>query len=505
MNTTLLQQVINTAPVPRRGAEPAPAAVARYGAAFWWIAFVFVTGMAFSTVPTPLYPLYQVRDGFSTFMITIVFAAYTVGVLTSLALAGHLSDLVGRRKVLLAALALELAAAVFFLAEPPLALLLVARLLTGLGVGMLTPTATAHLQELHQASRPGASPQRFEIVSTAANIGGLGVGPLIAGVLAQYVTAPLRLPYLVFGVLLLISMAAVALAPESEQRTSLRAYRPLRITVGGPDTAGYLAAAAAGVASFAVFGLFTSLAPEFVGGTLHDSSRALAGAIVFTVFGAAAVAQTLTSPLNAMVRRSIGLLAQAAGVAVLAIGMHTANLGLFLIGGIVANMGAGVLFKSAVGAVAATAEPATRGEALASLFLISFVGMAVPAMGIGVSERYISATTAVTLLTGVLLALLTAVAALTIRSAVASKGTRRSLSTNGMNGGDPHGTAPGGDQLCGGRGSPQGQPRHLERRGAGHLPARSAAVPDARDPAPRRGAHRMAAGPRTAARPARQR
>jgi MFS family permease len=427
MNSTAVQQGIDPAPVPRGGAEPARAAVARYGAGFWWIAFVFVTGMAFSTVPTPLYPLYQVRDGFSTFTVTIVFAAYTVGVLTSLLLAGHLSDLVGRRKVLLAALALELTAALLFLAEPPLLVLLLARLITGLGVGMLTPTATAHLQELQQASRPGASAQRFEIVSTAANIGGLGVGPLIAGVLAQYVTAPLRLPYLVFGVLLLISVAAVALAPETiEQRTSLRVYRPLRITVGGPDTAGYVAAAAAGVASFVVFGLFTSLAPAFVGGTLHDSSRALAGVIVFTMFAAAAAAQTFTSPLDALVRRSIGLLAQAGGVAVLAVGMHTTNLALFLIGGIVANMGAGVLFKSAVGAVAAMAAPATRGEALASLFLISFVGMAVPALGIGVAERYISATTAVTWFTGVLLLLLAAVAALTIRSAVAYKRTHRS-------------------------------------------------------------------------------
>jgi hypothetical protein len=427
MNSTAVQQRINPAPVPLRGADPAHPAVARYGAAFWWIAFVFVTGMAFSTVPTPLYPLYQVRDGFSTFTVTIVFAAYTVGVLTSLMLAGHLSDLVGRRKVLLAALGLELAAAVLFLAEPPLAVLLVARLITGLGVGMLTPTATAHLQELHQASHPGASAQRFEIVSTAANIGGLGVGPLIAGVLAQYVTAPLRLPYLVFAVLLLMSLAAVALAPETVgQRSSMRAYRPLRITVGEGDTASYVGAAAAGVASFAVFGLFTSLAPAFVGGTLHDSSRALAGVIVFTVFAAAAAAQTLTSPLTALARRSIGLLAQAAGVTVLAVGMHTANLALFLIGGIVANMGAGVLFKSAVGAVAAMAAPATRGEALASLFLISFVGMAVPALGIGVAERYISATTAVTWFTGVLLALLAAVAALTVRSAAASKRTLRS-------------------------------------------------------------------------------
>jgi MFS family permease len=395
--------------------------VASYGAGFWLIALAFVTGMAFSTVPTPLYPLYQAHDGFSTFTVTIVFAVYVVGVLTSLLLAGQVSDLVGRRKVLTVALALELAAALLFVAEPPLPLLLVARVVTGLGVGMLTATATAWLQELHHAARPGASPQRFEIVSTAANIGGLGLGPLIAGVLAQYLEAPLRLPYLVFAVLLLAGMAAVALAPETvEHRPAIRSYRPARVRVEG-DAAGYVGAAAAGFAAFAVFALFTSLAPGFVGGTLHHSSRALAGLIVFAVFAAAAVAQTLTSPLAALVQRRSGLLAQAAGVVVLAVGMHRSSLALFLVGGIVANMGAGVLFKSAVGAVAAMARPATRGEALAGLFLISFVGLAVPAVGIGLATHYTSATAAVTWFTGVLLALLAAVAALTARSAPAPR------------------------------------------------------------------------------------
>jgi hypothetical protein len=202
------------------------------------------------------------------------------------------------------------------------------------------------------------------------------------------------------------------------------AYRPLRVRVEG-DTAGYVGAAAAGFAAFAVFALFTSLVPGFVGGTLHHSSRALAGVIVFTVFAAAAAAQTLTSPLDALMRRTIGLLAQAAGVVVLAIGMHTANLALFLIGGILANMGAGVLFKSAVGAVAAMSRPATRGEALAGLFLISFVGMAVPAVGIGVATHYISATVAVTWFTGALLALLATVGALTVRTPAAPKRTPR--------------------------------------------------------------------------------
>jgi MFS family permease len=177
MSRTAAGQRIDPAPVPLGGAEPGRLAAARYGAGFWLIALVFVTGMAFSTVPTPLYPLYQLRDGFSTFTVTVVFAVYVIGVLTSLLLAGQVSDLVGRKKVLTVALALELVAAALFVAEPPLSVLLVARLVTGLGVGLLTPTATAYLHDLHEAQRRGALGQRFEIVSTAANIGGLGVGP----------------------------------------------------------------------------------------------------------------------------------------------------------------------------------------------------------------------------------------------------------------------------------------------------------------------------------------
>ncbi|WP_033325173.1 MFS transporter [Streptomyces yerevanensis] len=388
----------------------------RHGAGFWLIASAFVTAMAFSTVPTPLYPLYQARDGFSTFTVTIVFAVYAVGVLASLLLTGHVSDWLGRRKVLITALTLELVAAALFLTEPSLPVLLVARLVTGLGVGMLTATATAHLHELHSAHRPGASSQRFEIVSTAANIGGLGFGPLVAGLLAEYLDAPLRLPYLVFGALLLISIAAVALTPETVEKQPVRpAYRPQRVSADHGDPAGYMAAAAAGFASFAVFGLFTSLAPGFVGQTLHHPSRALSGLTVFAVFGAAAAAQTLTSRLDAKVRRNLGLFSQAAGMAALAVGMQTASLPAFLVACIVAGSGAGVLFKSAVGTVVAMATPAKRGEALAGLFLVSYLGLALPAIGLGIATRYTAVTTAMTWFTGVLLALLTTAGALARR------------------------------------------------------------------------------------------
>ncbi|RAO24082.1 Monosaccharide-sensing protein [Micromonospora noduli] len=376
--------------------------------------------MAFCTVPAPLYPLYMARDGFSTFMGTIVFAVYAVGVVISLLLAGHVSDWVGRKKILIPALALELVAAALFLGDPSLPVLLVARLVSGLGIGLITATATAYLQELHAAHRPGSSRQRFEMVSTAANIGGLGVGALVAGVLAQYVDAPLRTPYLVFAVLLAVSIVAVALSPETvEERLVKPTYRPQRISADHGDRAGYLAAAAAGFASFAVFGLFTSVAPGFVAGALHLPSRALAGTIVFAVFGGAAVAQTLTSRLAAPAKVRLGLLAQAVGVPVLLVGMHTASLSVFLVGGVVAGIGAGVLFKAAVGAVAAMAAPAQRGEALAGLFLIGYLGMILPSVGIGVATQAVTAGTAMNWFTGLLLVMLAGVAALFRHSAAA--------------------------------------------------------------------------------------
>ncbi|MEU0546767.1 MFS transporter [Micromonospora sp. NPDC005979] len=389
----------------------------RHGRGFWAIALAFLTAMAFCTVPSPLYPLYMARDGFSTFTVTIVFAAYAVGVVISLLLAGHVSDWVGRKKILIAALALELVAAALFLGDTSLPVLLVARLVSGLGIGMITATATAYLQELHAAHRPGASRQRFEVVSTAANIGGLGVGALVAGVLAQYVDAPLRTPYLVFAVLLAVSLVAVAATPETVLKRPVRpTYRPQRISTDHGDPAGYVAATAAGFASFAVFGLFTSVAPGFVAGALHLPSRALAGAVVFAVFGGAAVAQSLTTRLPAPAKVRLGLLAQAVGVPVVLVGMHTASLTAFLLGGVLAGVGAGVLFKASVGTVAAMAAPARRGEALAGLFLIAYLGMSLPALGIGIATRTVSTITAMNWFTGLLLVLLAGVTALFRRS-----------------------------------------------------------------------------------------
>ena len=401
---------VTAAPAPTRTATPRGSA--RHGVSFWLIAAVFAVSMAFSTVPTPLYPIYQARDGFTSFTVTVVFAVYALGVVISLLLAGHISDWTGRRRVLLAALGLEALAAVLFLAWPALAGLIVARFVTGLGVGMITATATAYLLELHAAHRPYAGRGRFELVSAAANLGGLGAGTLVAGALAEFVSAPLRTPYVVFLILLALSAAAVVAAPETVTVPPTRPrYRPQRIRVTAANRLAYTTAALGAFSAFAVFGLFTSLAPTFVAGTLHHPGRLLAGMVVFVVFAAAAGSQAASGRLTTTRRFTGGLAAEAAGLVVLATGMTLPSLALFLAGGAIAGAGAGLLFKSAVGTVAASAAPEVRGEALAGLFLIAYLGLIGPALGLGIATRHLTATTAMLWFTGLLLTLLGVTAA----------------------------------------------------------------------------------------------
>ena len=380
----------------------------RHQIGFWLVAYAFTVTMAFSAVPTPLYVLYQARDGFGSVTLTLIFAAYAVGVALSLLLAGHLSDWAGRRRMLAAAIAVNLASGVVFLTWISVPGLLVARFVSGISIGLLTATATAHLTELHQAT--GRAGGRASVVSTAANLGGIGLGPLLAGLLAQYAPDPLHLPYLVAEGLMLIGLIGLALVPETVTRPDPHpAYRPQRVSVPRASRPAYWAAGATGAVVFAVFGLFTSLAPSVLAGPLHERSHALAGITAFAVFGAAAVSQILLARVP--LRRLLGL-----GIAVLVVGLAgvtvaawVTSLPLLIIGGVLAGAGAGATFKGTVATVIAIAPEQARGEALAGLFLAAYLGLAVPVIGLGIATQYLSTPDALLIFAAALLAALAAV------------------------------------------------------------------------------------------------
>ncbi|MDT0317066.1 MFS transporter [Streptomyces millisiae] len=387
-----------------------------HGAGFWLIAAAFLTAMAFSTVPTPLWALYQRQDGLSTFTVTVVFAMYALGVVVSLFLAGHVSDWLGRRRVLLPAVLLEAASAALFLSSTSLPVLILARVVSGLGVGMITATATAHLAELHLTARPTTDRTRSDVVATAANLGGLAVGPLVSGLLAQYVADPLRTPYLVFLILLVLSAVGVALVPETVELAEERPpYRPQRVKVPAASRPLYLAAAAAALAAFSVLGLFTSLAPGFVAGTMHHPSRVLAGLVTFLVFGTAAATQVALTRLTARQQLASGLVLMSAGIVGITAAVWLPHLGLFLVAGVTTGAGAGTLFRGTVATVASVAPHRARGEALAGLFLAAYIGLAVPVVGVGLATRFVSDPVALLGFTAALLMMNTAVSTSLLR------------------------------------------------------------------------------------------
>jgi MFS family permease len=370
-----------------------------HGAGFWVVAFAFTTAMAFTTAPTPLWGLYAQRDHFSSLTVTIVFAVYAVAVALSLFVAGHLSDWQGRRRVLMPAIALEILAGAVFLAAPSLPGLLVARVLSGLGIGAVTATAMAWLAEL------GAKHSHAQVVATGANLGGLGLGALIAGVLAQWFGSPLHLPFLVFTAVLLLAWVVLLTAPETRERPSPRPrYRPQRVSVPPRSRGRFFAAAAGAGMAFAVFGLLTSLAPSFLAGTLHEPSHALAGAVSFAVFAAAAIAQTLAASRTTqqLLAGAIPMLLAGLGLLTLAVWLPSPSFGVFLAGDVIVGAGCGLMFKGAIGTVTEISGAEHRAEALAGLFLAAYLGLAGPVVGLGVLTEVASTRVSLLVFAGLL-------------------------------------------------------------------------------------------------------
>ncbi len=360
-----------------------------HGTAFWLTAAAFMLNMGFSAVPTPIYGLYEQRDHFSGLVVTVVYAVYAVGVIASLFLGGHLSDSLGRRRVLVPALLVNALSAVIFILFPGLAGLLVARVVSGVSIGLTTATATSYLSELHAHHRPAAGTRRADMVATAANLGGIGFGPLVAGLLVQFAGDPLSLSYYVFGGALVVLAAALTLAPETVSTPDPRPrYRPQTVVVPRRARAVFFAATAAGIAAFAVFGVFNSLAPSFLVGSLHERSHAVAGAVAFAAFASAAAAQLLQSRSSSRTLLIRGVPVIVLGLALLGGAMWAASLAMFIAGGVVAGAGGGMVFKGALVTAASTAPEGGRAETLAGFFLGAYIGLSIPVVGLGVATTY---------------------------------------------------------------------------------------------------------------------
>src|SRR5258706_688838 len=192
-----------------------------------------VTGVQTCALPISRRPD-RVDDGLSAFTITIVSAIWAAGTIAALIAVPFVAECIGRRGVMLAAVATMIVAAAELAAWKAVPGLLLGRLLTGVSVGMAAGTAITYLIELRLRADPNASPGLARTIGTSVNVGALGVGPLVAGCLAAWASHPLTLPYLVWIALGVVALVGLAAAPE----TGAPAAAPAPFSVRLPAPAG---------------------------------------------------------------------------------------------------------------------------------------------------------------------------------------------------------------------------------------------------------------------------
>jgi MFS family permease len=345
---------------------------------FWAVAFAFLVVMAFATLPSPLYGLYRERDGLSPFTITIVYAIWAAGTIVTLVAVPFIAERIGRRGVMFAAVATMIVAAGVLVAWKALPGLLVGRLITGFAVGMAAGTAIAYLIELRLRADPKASPAVPRTIGTSVNVGALGIGPLVAGCLAQWASHPLTLPYLVWIALGAVALVGLATAPETGAPAAAR--NPFTVRLPVPAGAGTLAA-------FAANGLFAGLSGLLLVTVYQRTSHALAGATLFIVFTAGVLSQLLTGGLRASRVLAVGTLSMLVGLVLLVAAVHVSapSLALFLVSGGLIGAGAGAVYKGTTGLVLDGTPPEHRVAMTAELLIALFVGLSLPVIGAGIA------------------------------------------------------------------------------------------------------------------------
>jgi MFS family permease len=387
--------------------------------AFPAIAAIFVTFTAASAAPSPLYIVYQHLWGFSAITLTVVFAVYVFGLIGSLLVLGALSDHVGRRPVLAAAIALEAVSLVLFLAAGNVPVLLVARLLQGVATGAAMTTLGAALVDLNPSHAPG----RAGLINGIAPVSGLAVGALGCGALVQFAPSPTHLVYALLLAGMVLAAVVVALIPETAaRRPGAAASLTPHLGVPARLRADLLALSPIIVASWALGGLYLSLGPSVAAGVFGLSNHLVGGLVVTLLCGTGAITsfvlRNVATPRLLTVAGSLLTVGAVIGV----VGVEFTDIRLAVVGTVLSGIGFGASALASFGTLARLAAPHERGELFAVALVIAYVAFSVPAMIAGLAATSAGLHTTALVYGGVV-AVLAALALAAQRVRAAADGT----------------------------------------------------------------------------------
>lgn len=346
----------------------------------WWpftaAAYTLIVLLAGTNVPTALYSTYEKQFGYAPLVTTLVFAVYALVLVPSLLIFGPLSDAVGRRRVLIPAVALAIVGSVIFASGP--VWLFVARAIQGITLGAAQGTASAALTE----TDPDQNTPRAALAGSLAVVAGGGLGPLLGGLLAQYAPAPLILPYLVEVALLALALAALIRYLPRGGAPAQR-WQPRRPTVPASIRRTFAIAGTTAFLAWAVTALFLALMPSYVITVTGTTNLALAGGVVTLLFACSGASQLVLRRLSTLTAQTTGLALLVVGLGGIIAAAQTGSLALVLTATVLAGLGQGLAFGGSLAEITAVAPADRRGDIVSSYYVIVYVGVALPVIGVG--------------------------------------------------------------------------------------------------------------------------
>ncbi|NYT62547.1 MFS transporter [Alcaligenaceae bacterium] len=374
-------------------AEPSPF-LRRWGG-FVAVSFALGLGFATSSLPTPLYPVYQDQWHLLPSELTYIYALYMVGVLFALLFFGRLSDTLGRYAVVCLSLVMITGGLIMSGAASSINTLFVARIIIGFANGLLTTAGTLALADAH----PRKDRRVASIVTSASIALGVGIGPLLGGLLAQTGFAPLRLSYFVIAALALGNLYLTwrcrhKLRQQAGPRARLSISPKLALPSAQTRTP-FLLASIAAFLMFSTGSLLASLIPSFLYDLLPWQGPAVPGVAFLIMALAASTTQFSQRNLPAVKGLAIGLATLIMFLIAVSIGVISGSIIAFTACMILAGVGQGLCFMTATMIAAQSADDHRRSANMATFFAIAYIGGTVPVIVVGQLADIWGMTTAI--------------------------------------------------------------------------------------------------------------
>ncbi len=338
-------------------------------ASFWVAAAVVAHTIWTSAAPAMTYPLYAAEWGLNTTQTAAIFAIYPIVVVGMLICFGDISDYIGRRTTMLLGLAASFLGVMLFAVAPDLLWIYIGRAFMGVGVGLSTGPATAAMIEFSAAGQAG----KASAITTVAQSAGLALATLIGGALIEYAPWPTRLNFwLLLAVIALIFTAAWFLPRHTSAEAKGR-WRPKTPGIPRELLPVFVSSAAAVVSAYAIGALGLSLGAQIARDLIGSGNVLLNGATLAVFALASGATGLLTKGLPSRSAISLGVVASATGMGLLAWSVAEHSLAIFLAFLMTAGTAYCLMFMGGLGLINRYAPTHHRGGTLSALYLVAYL------------------------------------------------------------------------------------------------------------------------------------